>query len=116
MLCVSEQYQSFLFEYSTCFCCRDTLIVAIGNCLTSFFAGFVIFSILGFMATELGVEVKDVAKSGQTQVLSKGVVTNYEEGGGGGLQNGRGACEVLPLQNGGGRKKVLAMQKGGHNN
>ena len=59
------------------------------------------------MATELGVEVKDVAKSGQTQVLSKGVVTNYREGGE--LQNGREACEVLPLRNvrggGGGQNK-----------
>jgi len=43
---------------------RDTLIVCIGNCLTSFVAGFAIFSVLGFMATQLGVEVKDVATSG----------------------------------------------------
>jgi len=43
---------------------RDTMIVCIGNCMTSFTAGFAIFSVLGFMATELGVEVKDVAKSG----------------------------------------------------
>merc|ERR1711953_1621918 len=43
---------------------RDTLIVCIGNCLTSFTAGFAIFSVLGFMATELGVEVADVAVQG----------------------------------------------------
>ena len=43
---------------------RDTLIVCIGNCLTSFPAGFAIFSVLGFMATELGVDVADVATGG----------------------------------------------------
>ena len=40
---------------------RDTAIVCIGNCMTSFIAGFAIFSVLGFMAKELGVDVKDVA-------------------------------------------------------
>lgn len=45
-------------------CLRDTLIVSIGNCLTSFFAGFVIFSFLGFLAKELEQEVEDVASSG----------------------------------------------------
>ena len=43
---------------------RDTVIVCIGNCLTSFIAGFAIFSILGYMATQLGVEVPDVATAG----------------------------------------------------
>ena len=47
-------------------CSRDSLIVSLGNCLTSFFAGFVIFSYLGFLSGELGVEVKDVAASGMT--------------------------------------------------
>ncbi len=43
---------------------RDTFIICLGNCLTSVFAGFAIFSVLGFLATELGLEVKDVVKSG----------------------------------------------------
>ena len=41
------------------------MLVTVGNCLTSLFAGFVIFSILGYMANQQGVEVKDVASSGQ---------------------------------------------------
>ena len=43
---------------------RDTFIVCFGNCLTSVFAGFAIFSVLGHMATKLGVDVGDVVKSG----------------------------------------------------
>ncbi len=45
-------------------CFRDTMIVCFGNCLTSVFAGFAIFSILGFLAKELEVDVKDVVSSG----------------------------------------------------
>ena len=44
-------------------CYKDSLIVAIANCLTSVIAGFAIFSILGYMSLQLGVEVKDVVKS-----------------------------------------------------
>ncbi|KAK3796644.1 hypothetical protein RRG08_010342 [Elysia crispata] len=45
-------------------CHRDAIIVAVLNCSTSIFAGFVIFSILGFMANEKDEDVADVAKGG----------------------------------------------------
>lgn len=44
---------------------RDTLIITIGNCSTSFFAGFAIFSILGHMAWKKGVPVGEVADTGR---------------------------------------------------
>ncbi|KAF5889839.1 sodium- and chloride-dependent GABA transporter 2-like, partial [Clarias magur] len=34
------------------------------NSCTSFVAGFVVFSVLGFMAEKLGVEIEDVARPG----------------------------------------------------
>ena len=45
---------------------RDAIMVAIGNCCTSVFAGFVIFGIIGFMAHELGKPVKDVVTEGRS--------------------------------------------------
>ena len=46
-------------------CYRDSLIVGVINCGTSIFAGFVIFSILGFIAHEKGVTVDKVATDGK---------------------------------------------------
>nr|XP_025973394.1 sodium-dependent proline transporter-like [Dromaius novaehollandiae] len=43
---------------------RDTLVIAVGNCCTSFFAGFAIFSVLGHMARTKQVPVGDVVDSG----------------------------------------------------
>jgi solute carrier family 6 amino acid transporter-like protein 5/7/9/14 len=44
---------------------RDTLIVTVGNCLTSVFAGFVIFSIIGNMAYKMNEpDISVVAKAG----------------------------------------------------
>ncbi|XP_037598765.1 sodium- and chloride-dependent glycine transporter 1 isoform X2 [Cebus imitator] len=45
-------------------CYRDSVIISITNCATSVYAGFVIFSILGFMANHLGVDVSHVADHG----------------------------------------------------
>ena len=49
------------FKYS-----RDTLIVSLINCGTSLFAGFVIFTMMGYMGHVLGVSVDDVVKKGMS--------------------------------------------------
>ncbi|XP_032894564.1 sodium- and chloride-dependent glycine transporter 2 [Amblyraja radiata] len=43
---------------------RDTLLVTCANSFTSVFAGFVIFSVIGFMAKELKVPITEVADEG----------------------------------------------------
>lgn len=43
-------------------CMRDAIIVPLLNCGTSIFAGFVIFSIMGYMATALNKEVGEVVE------------------------------------------------------
>ncbi|XP_060766396.1 solute carrier family 6 member 6b isoform X3 [Neoarius graeffei] len=45
-------------------CYRDCLLLGGLNSATSFVSGFAIFSILGFMAQEQGVDIADVAESG----------------------------------------------------
>ncbi|XP_024125365.1 sodium- and chloride-dependent GABA transporter 2 isoform X1 [Oryzias melastigma] len=45
-------------------CYRDCVFLCLLNSLTSFVAGFAIFSVLGFMAKEQGVDISLVAESG----------------------------------------------------
>eukprot|EP00899_Mesostigma_viride_P026315 jgi/Mesvir1/6869/Mv09038-RA.1 len=43
---------------------KDSAIIGISNSAFSIFGGFVVFSVLGYLAHEEGVEVRDVVKSG----------------------------------------------------
>lgn len=43
---------------------RDAVIVSLTDTCTAFLVGFVIFSTLGFMANETGVEVHEVVRDG----------------------------------------------------
>ena len=45
---------------------RDTIIVAVGNCSTSIFAGFVIYSYIGNLAHETNTGVGEVSRDGKT--------------------------------------------------
>lgn len=43
---------------------QDALVTAVANSIISLFAGFVVFSVLGYMATATGTDVEEVAASG----------------------------------------------------
>lgn len=44
------------------FCSRDALVTSVVNCMTSFVSGFVIFTVLGYMAEMRNEDVSEVAK------------------------------------------------------
>ena len=41
-------------------CHRDAVIIALANCATSVFCGVVVFSALGFIAHDKGVQIEEV--------------------------------------------------------
>ena len=61
---VFQDFKKYEFFMKKKIIFRDTLVICFGNCLTSFTAGFAIFSVLGFMAKELGLKIEDVAVDG----------------------------------------------------
>lgn len=46
-------------------CLRDALLVPLVNSFASIFAGFVVFSVLGFLSQEMGTSVADVTTAGK---------------------------------------------------
>jgi NSS family neurotransmitter:Na+ symporter len=55
-------YSSYLPKKSDI--ANNSFIVSLANCGTSFFAGFAVFSILGYLAQAMGVSVPEVTQSG----------------------------------------------------
>ena len=55
---------------------RDVLIISSINSATSLFSGFVIFSILGFMAHEQGVDIHQVAEKGMSYAYDIDIVSS----------------------------------------
>ena len=43
---------------------RDAIFVSLSNCLTSVFAGFVVFAYLGYIAYETHQSIPDVVQAG----------------------------------------------------
>ena len=50
---------------------RDSIVVSLINCMTSFFAGFTVFSMMGFMARLLKTEVGNAVKGGKGSISSQ---------------------------------------------
>ena len=44
---------------------RDAIFVAVLNCITSVYSGFVIFAVLGYMSERTGLDVSKVAEYGE---------------------------------------------------
>ncbi len=44
---------------------RDAVIVSLGNCGTSIFAGFVVFAYIGYLSKITGQQIENVVQAGQ---------------------------------------------------
>lgn len=63
-----ELVHTWCFTRDQCYiwCYRFSVVVPLINCGTSLYAGFVIFSVLGYMAKQAGVRVEDIVDSGES--------------------------------------------------
>ena len=50
-------------------------MVTLSNCGTSFFAGFVIFAIIGFMAEQLNIDIEKAAVGGELYDIMRTLAT-----------------------------------------
>jgi len=56
---------------SVCVCVRDCLITVVVNCFTSLFAGFVIFTFLGYMSVRDNLDMEHVATDGNSLTVDE---------------------------------------------
>lgn len=74
IVCICEPN---IFCFSFLYVFRDAMIVPIINCGTSIFAGFVIFSVLGFMAHTAGTTVDEVVKQGDYGIFIVSILSRF---------------------------------------
>ena len=58
-------------------CYRDAIITSSINCLTSFLAGFVIFSVLGYMAFVQNKSIEEVGLEGNFEFTPQPVIPYF---------------------------------------
>jgi SNF family Na+-dependent transporter len=46
-------------------CLRDAIFIPFANCVTSFFAGFVIFAYMGYLSHVTGQDIDNIIQAGQ---------------------------------------------------
>jgi hypothetical protein len=72
---INDNYEATFCVY---FIPRDAILTSLINCLTSFLAGFVIFSVLGYMALVQNKSIDKVGLEGEQLIhLSDSPYTSY---------------------------------------
>lgn len=69
LLPTKKKNEAALYTSWMCLSFRDCLYLCLLNSATSVVAGFAIFSILGFMTYETGIDIAEVAESGKCQLV-----------------------------------------------